>query len=85
MNVQCVFGLYMARLDPFDRLGLSAESSVERYHRYGQPFRQICKIDKGIVQKCKIVSKTRTSFFENHGQQYIFMQCQKVAFFLLFT
>ena len=30
MNVQCVFGLYMARLDPFDRLGLSAEASVER-------------------------------------------------------
>ena len=38
MNVQCVFGLYMARLDPFDRLGLSAESSVERYSiRAGQP------------------------------------------------
>jgi len=30
MNVQCVFGLYMARLDPFDRLGLSAEASIER-------------------------------------------------------
>ena len=36
MNISCLFGLYLARLDPFECLGLNEKSSIDSYEFLGR-------------------------------------------------